>query len=153
LIAVIGDAMKKRSCAFLLGALAVALCASGQANSRNWQKGTLVESERSRVQEGSTKNTTTDGNVNNNGDKANYSGNSTTTTTANYETYQTYTIDSGQKIYVGREHLLFPWSKPASTTVGEPVKFAVEKGKLYVMGDDGKEHKTTLVKESLKTAQ
>lgn len=134
--------MKKRGSALVLVMLAVALCAGGQTKSRNWQKGTLVESEQSKVQEGSTRNTTTNGGAN-----------TTATTTPNYETYQTYTIDAGQKIYVAREHLLFSWSKPASATVGEPVKFAVEKGKLYLMGDDGKEHKTTLVKESLKTAQ
>lgn len=145
--------MRKSTYVFLCGALAVVLCASGWASSRNWQKGTLVESEQSKVQEGTTKHTTRDGNVKDNGSKTKYSGDSTTTTNANYETYQTYTIDAGQKTYVAREHLLFPWSKPAAATVGESLQFAVDKGKIYLMGEDGKEHKATLVKESLKTAQ
>lgn len=145
--------MRKNTVVFLCGALAVALCVSGWASPRNWQKGTLVESEQSKVQEGTTKHTTRDGNVKDNGSKTKYSGDSTTTTNANYETYQTYTIDAGQKTYVAREHLLFPWSKPAAAAVGESLQFAVDKGKIYLMGEDGKEHKARLVKESLKTSQ
>jgi hypothetical protein len=30
------------------------------------------------------------------------------------------------------------------------VKFAVEKGKIFIQDDDGKEHKATLVKTALK---
>ena len=136
-------------CGLLLIAAATTAVA---ANARNWQQGTLTETEQSKVKEGSTKNSNTDGTAKNRGNKTDYSQNTTTTTTDNYETYQTYTIQGEHKTYVAREHLLFPWSKPANVTVGEPVKFAVEKNKLYLLDEDGKEHKATVAKVSLNPA-
>lgn len=133
-------------CGLLLMAAAATAVA---ANARNWQPGTLTETEQSKVKEGSTKNSNTDGTVKNRGNKTDYSQNTTATTTDNYETYQTYTIQGEHKTYVAREHLLFPWSKPANVTVGESVKFAVEKNKLYLLDEDGKEHKATVAKVSL----
>jgi hypothetical protein len=127
-------------------------CAHAQTTSRTWQTGTLVETEKIQVPTGTTKNTTSDGAIKNKGNKQDYSVNSTSTTTQDYDTYQNYTIDDGKKIYVVRERLFFPWSKPADTTVGDQVKFAVEKGKVYLAGGDGKEHKASVVKVSLKTA-
>ena len=64
---------------------------------------------------------------------------STSTSTDNYETYQTYIIDAGNKIIIAKEHLLFPWSKPANVNVGEPVKYV------------GKEHKASVVSSSMKS--
>jgi hypothetical protein len=64
-----------------------------------------------------------------------------------------FTIQAEGKTYVARERLFFPWSKPALATVGEPVKFAVEKNNLFIMGDDGKQHKAGVVKVSMKAAQ
>jgi hypothetical protein len=137
----------------LCGLLFIAAAtAAAAANAHNWQQGTLTESEQAKVKEGSTKNSNTDGTAKNRGNKTDYSQNTTTTTTDNYETYQTYTIQGEHKTYVAREHLLFPWSKPANVTVGEPVKFAVEKNKLYLLDEDGKEHKATVTKVSLNPA-
>jgi hypothetical protein len=34
--------------------------------------------------------------------------------------------------------------------VGDTVKYAIDRGKLYIQDSDGKEHKATLVKPSLK---
>jgi len=56
----------------------------------------------------------------------------------------------GRRVYVAKEHLLFPWSKSANVTVGEAVKFFPEKNKIYILDDDGKEHKATIVKVSMK---
>ena len=138
---------------FVLCAIfSLANCAHTQNASRAWQTGTLVETEKTQVPSGTTKNTSSDGAIKNKGNKQDYSVNSTSTTTQDYDTYQNYTIDDGKKIYVVRERLLFPWSKPADTTVGDQLKFAVEKGKVYLAGDDGKEHKASVVKVSLKTA-
>lgn len=122
------------------------------AAARNWQSGTLIETEQSKVREGSTKHSNTEGTVKDRGNKTDYSENKTTTTTDDLETYQTYTIKGAEKTYLAREHLLFPWSKPANATVGGTVKFAVDKSKLYLLDDDGKEHKTTVMKVSLNTA-
>jgi hypothetical protein len=66
------------------------------AQSRNWQTGTLMETEQQKVLEGSTSNRSGGGD-----------GYSTTTKTDNYDTYQVFTISSGQMIYVAREHLFF----------------------------------------------
>ncbi|HKS72401.1 MAG TPA: hypothetical protein VJQ82_04340 [Terriglobales bacterium] len=117
---------------------------------RNWQTGTLTDTEQTREKEGSTKHTTSDGSVKNKGNKADYSQTTNSTESDNIEVYQNYTIESGNKIYVAREHLLFPWSKPANLTVGENVKFVVEKGKMVLLDDDGKEHKAAVVKTSMK---
>ena len=132
--------MKRRNLIFLGVMFTVAVWANAQ--NRNWQKGALLETEQTKVHEGSTRHTTSNGD--------NSSQTSTTTKTDNYDTYQVFTIDAGQKIYVSRQRLLFPWSKPALATVGEDVKFAVEKNNLYIMGEDGKQYKTGIVKVSMK---
>ena len=144
--------MKSKKLSAALG-LVVAASIVWAAAARNWQSGTLIESEQSKVREGSTKNSNTEGTAKNRGNKTDYSQNTTTTTTDNYEIYQTYSIKGEQKTYLAREHLLFPWSKPANVTVGEAVKFAVDKSKLYLLDEDGKEHKATITKTSLNTAQ
>ncbi len=138
---------------FLCGLVLVAVTtAAFAATTRKWESGTLTETEQSKVRKGSTKNSNTNGTAKDRGNKTDYSQNTTTTTSDNYETYQTYTIQGEHKTYVAREHLLFPWSKPANVTVGEPVKFAIEKGKLYLLDDDGKEHKAAVAKTSLNAA-
>ena len=38
-------------------------------------------------------------------------------------------------------------------TVNGPVKYAIEKRKLYVIDDDGKEHEMEIVKRTLKTSE
>jgi hypothetical protein len=126
--------MKFRIVAALFAVLALAIPATVRGGERQWQKGRLTDSGQSRVKEGSTTNSNTDGSIKQSGDKTKYSGNTTSTTNDNYETYQTYTIEGEKKIYIAREHLLFPWSKAANVTVGEEVKFAIEKGKLYIQG-------------------
>ena len=135
--------MKRSKSLFACMMLGMTIWASAQT--RNWQTGTLVETEQTKVRDGSTKNTIRD-----NSDSSRHS---TTTTTDNYDTYQVFTIDAGGKTYVARERLFFPWSKPALATVGEPVKFAVEKNNLYILGEDEKQHKAGIVKVSMKAAQ
>jgi hypothetical protein len=41
-------------------------------------------------------------------------------------------------------------SKPANLTVNEPITFAVEKRKLFVVDEDGKEHEMKIVKKALR---
>jgi hypothetical protein len=126
------------------------IVAVATAATRDWQSGTLTATERQKIREGSTTTSNTDGSAKDRGNKTDYSANTTTTKSDNYENYQIYTIESGKTIYVASEHLLFPWSKAANITLGKPVKFAVERDKLYILDDDGKEHKTTLTKTSIK---
>lgn len=138
-----------------LKTLALIFCLLGgtvalAADQHNWQTGTLTATERQKVKEGSTVTTNSDGSAKDRGNRTDYSQNSTTTKSDNYENYQVYTIQSGNTVYVASEHLLFPWSKPANVTVGKQAKFAVEKGSLYILDDDGKQHKATVVSTSLR---
>jgi hypothetical protein len=55
-------------------------------------------------------------------------------------------------VYVGSEHLLFPWSKAADIDLGHTVQFAVKGDKMFILDASGKQHKATVVKTSLKSA-
>jgi hypothetical protein len=135
--------------------LACVLCTAGivaAAPPRNWKSAVLTSMEQQKVNEGSTTTTNKDGQIKDKGNKTDYSSNSTTTSTDNIETYQMYTIESDKVVYVASEHLLFPWSKPANVNVGENIKYVVDKGKIIILDDDGKEHKATIVKTSMKPA-
>jgi hypothetical protein len=124
--------------------------AAHAADDPKWQSGTLTAMERQKVKEGSTTTRNTDASAKDRGNKTDYSANSTTTKSDNYENYQVYTIESGNTVYVGSEHLLFPWSKSADVELGHPVQFAVKRDKMYILDSSGKQHKATLVKTALK---
>jgi hypothetical protein len=120
------------------------------AATRQWQTGHLIDTEQEKVKDGSITHYNTGGQAKNrNNGKADYSENTTATTTDNIDTFEVYTIQAADKTYIAREKLLFPWSKPASVTVGAEVKFAVEGRKLIILGDDQKEHKASIVKTTL----
>jgi hypothetical protein len=137
-------------------ALALVICLLGavtvKADDLKWQHGTLTATERQKIKEGSTIHHNTDGSAKDRGNKTDYSSNTTTTKSDNYENYQIYTIESGNIVYVGSEHLLFPWSKPADIELGQPVQFAVKSGKMYILDSSGKQHKATVTKTALKSA-
>jgi hypothetical protein len=130
-------------CLFGLVTLAV-------ADDHNWQTGTLTATEKQRVPSGSTVTSNTDGSAKDHGNNTDYSQNTTTTKSKDYDTYQLFTIESGNTVYVASEHLFFPWSKPANLTVGKPVKFAVENDSMYILDSSDKQHKLTVVKTSMK---
>ena len=126
--------------------LALALCTWGADISREWKSGTLFEMEKEQVRTGSTKRTNRDATVKNKGRKGEYSESTTSTETDDYDTFQVYTIQGETRTYIARERLLFPWSKPANVSVGEKVKFVVQKNTLYLLDDDGKQHKAGVSK-------
>jgi hypothetical protein len=133
----------------------LAVCLLGALTARaaddfKWQNGTLTAMERQKVKEGSTTHRNTDASAKDRGNKTDYSANSTTTKSDNYENYQVYTIESGNTVYVGSEHLLFPWSKAADVELGHAVQFAVKRDKIYILDSSGKQHKATLIKTALK---
>ena len=135
-------------CTFAAMLAANPVCAQ---NSRDWQTGKLLEMEQTKVPEGTTKTTNTDTSAKKKSDdKTDYSQTSTTTTSDNYETYQIYTVQGNGKIYVAKEHLLFPWSKPANVEVGENIEFAVQKNTMYILDSDKKQHKASITKVSAK---
>jgi hypothetical protein len=132
---------------FLLSMPAIGTADSG------WQTGKLLDSEQSKVLEGSTETKHSDGSAKPRGDKVKYESNTTTTKTENYETYQTYTVEGDKYVYVAREHLLFPWSKPADLAVNGPVKYMVSGNKLVILDDSGKQHKAGILKKTLKDSK
>ncbi len=140
--------MKANWIAAITALLIGAGCSFAAASPHQWKSGTLLESEKQQVLEGSTETSNTDGTIKdrNNGKNADYSENSTTTRTDNYDNFQVYTIQGEKKTYIARERLLFPWSKPANITVGGAVKYSVHKNTLYLLDDDGKQHKAGISK-------
>jgi hypothetical protein len=143
-----------RPASFTAGSLllAMAFCTWAADNSREWKSGTVLETEKQQVPTGSTKTTNSDGTIKDKGKKADYSQTTTSTTTENYDTFQVYTIQGDSKTYIARERLLFPWSKPANVSVGENVKYVVQKNTLYLLDDDGKQHKAGISKVSMNQA-
>jgi hypothetical protein len=120
------------------------------AADRQWQTGKLLDTEQEKIKDGSFTHYNTDGRAKNkNNGKTDYSENTTATTTDNIDTFEVYTIQAADKTYIAREKLLFPWSKPASVTVGADIKFVIDGRKLIILGDDQKEHKASIVKTSL----
>lgn len=135
--------------------LAIVICLlatvpAARADDHKWQTGTLTATEKQQVPTGSTVTSSTDASGKSSGDSTKYSGTSTKTKTDNYDTYQVYTVESGNTIYVARERLLFPWSKPAKLSLGKEVKFAVEGDSMYILDGTEKQHKATIIKSSLK---
>jgi hypothetical protein len=120
---------------------------------RNWQTGTLVETEKVQVPTGSTTNSNSDIDAKRKGDKTEFSRNTNSTTTTEYDNFQVYTIKADGKTVVAREKLLFPWSKPADVAVGAPIKYVIQKNTVYLMGDDGKQHKAGISKVSMDSGQ
>lgn len=84
------------------------------------------------------------------GNYGTYHGSTSTSQTAIYRVYETFIIEGETYTYVAQERLRWRWSKPANLTVNGPVRYAVEKRKLYVIDDDGKEHEMEVVKRILR---
>lgn len=136
-------------------ALLICLCGTmvAKAQDLKWKHGILTATERQKVKEGSTTTHNTDATAKDRGKKTDFSSNTTTHKTDNYDDYQVYTIESGNVVYVASEQLLFPWSKPADIELGDPVQFAVKSGKMYILDSSGKQHKATVTKTALKSSQ
>jgi hypothetical protein len=123
------------------------------ATARDWQSGTLLEVEQEKVPSGTVSHSNAKVTAKDKGDKTQYSGNKTTTTTQDYDTFEIYTVEGGGKVYTAKEQLLFPWSKPANITVGEKMKYVIDKHRMYLLDDDGKEHKAKITKVKMKSAE
>lgn len=137
------SSVKQRT--FILLCLLLGVAVWAKAQNRTWQTGTLSKIVHMKVREGSTETATIAGYLNDNRDSFSPANIPSTSTTPDFETYQEFTIEAGQRIYVVRQDLFHRWSKPALRTVGEHVRFAVEQNVLYLIGEDGKQHKTALV--------
>jgi hypothetical protein len=136
--------------AFVFFALALALASAVVAGEkqRDWQMGKVLDTQRQRYFAGTVGGGSTNGTVNT--DTGTYHGQSDDSSTAIYRVYETFVIEGDQYVYLAQEHLRWRWSKAANVTVNGPVKYAVEKRKLYVMDEDRKEHEMEIVKKTLR---
>ncbi len=64
---------------------------------------------------------------------------------------QVCAIETADAYYFARRPFGFRGRDAVSVSVDKPVRFAVDKSTVYVIGDDGKEHKFELVKKIQKT--
>ena len=117
---------------------------------RDWQTGKVLDSQRSRYFAGTVGNANATGTAQANGNYGTYQGNTNTTQTAVYHTYENFVIEGDTLVYLAQERLRWKWSKPANLTVNGPVKFAIERRKLFVIDEDGKEHEMEIVKKVLR---
>ena len=137
----------------LLLALLLSTAAIAAEKQRDWQTGKVLDSQRSSYFAGTVGSANTTGTAQANGSYGTYQGNTTSSQRAVYRTYETFVIESDTYVYLAQERLRWKWSKPANLTVNGPVKFAIEKRKLFVMDEDGKEHEMEIVKKVLKEAK
>jgi hypothetical protein len=61
-----------------------------------------------------------------------------------------YAIDSGDMIYTIKRTLTSRHDKQLKVTINAPVKFAIEKDDVYLLDEEGKEHKLPLESKRLK---
>ncbi len=132
--------------------LTLGLATAGE-KAREWQTGKVLDSDRASYYAGTVGSSNTTGNaqVYSSGNGS-YEGTTTTSHRAVYRVYETFVIEGDTRTYVGEQRLRWRWSKPAILTVNGPVKFAVEKRKLFVIDDEGKECEMAIVKQILKTS-
>jgi hypothetical protein len=113
---------------FLLFVLATLALAAPKE--RAWQTGKVLDSQRQRYFAGTVGNSNTNGAVDSSG---NYHGNSSGGETAVYRVVEDFVIEGDQYVYLAQERLRWRWSRAANVTVNGPIKYAVEKRKLYVI--------------------
>src|SRR5690348_16998437 len=115
-------------CAAILTLLLSVLALAASDKKREWQEGKLIEVSNEPYTYGSVVNGT--GGI-------------------HQGEYITYRIDDGRYIYTAK-HSHRRHDKGLSVTVNDKIKFAIEKEKVYILDEDGKEHELKFVKKTLK---
>ena len=125
------------------GILVLAILLAGTAFAqpkRDWQDGTWRDSERIASLAGVVANGSVVGNS------------ATATAVPVHRVYQEFVIETPDRFLFAEQRLRFRWSKAVPMTVNASVKYALEKDKIYVVGEDGKEYELSVTKKVLKTA-
>jgi hypothetical protein len=86
------------------------------------------------------------------GTSGTYSGSASSHHIAHYGFDDTYVIDSEKYVYVVMRMRKNRHSRMAHLIVNAPLRFAAEKGSLFVVDEDGREFKMRIVKETMKAA-
>jgi len=132
--------------------LTVALTVASQAaeKARNWHTGKVIDSQSNRYIAGTVGNAnTTPGMGEPGGPFATFPKTTNSSQRAVYRVNVTFTIEAEQYVYEAQERVRKS-SRAANLTVNGPVKYAIEKRKLFVIDEDGKEHEMELVKKILR---
>jgi hypothetical protein len=108
------------------------------AASHLWQEGTWRDTNRLSSVSGALSNGTING------------GNVSGATMVTHRVYQQFVIETETHLYVAQQRLRWRWSKPVPMTVNAPMKYAIEKDSIYVIGEDKKEYELDIVKKILK---
>lgn len=115
---------------------------------RSWQEGTLLDLKVSKDLIRYDYTNTTTANTNRNYTNANtFSSGSAQPV---YRTYVTVRIDDDDRFYIAQQDLRFPWSKAPNLVINGPVRFTLDRGKLIVLDNDGKEHGMKVMQQVLK---
>lgn len=142
--------MHRRRVMAVAVSLVLAPVLSAGEEDRVWQMGKVLDTDVNREYAGTIGDVSTQGEARASGNRATYEEKSDTSETPVYRTYNTVIIEGATHGYVARQRKRFGWSKLANLTVNGPVKFTIEKRNLYLIDDDGKEHKLEIVKQVLK---
>ena len=142
--------------------LGSSLSAGAKDKNITWNTGKVLDTQRNRYFAGTFNSSNQSGNVQVNGTSNTYgnttnssatgaySGYSSGSSTAIYRVFEDYVIDGGTEVFLVEERLRWRWSQPAHLTVNGSVKFYVKGRKLHILDDDGKEHTTEIMKQTLK---
>jgi hypothetical protein len=145
---------------------------AGHPADHQWLKGKIIDQNRARylamIEHSGRSSATTNGSVTGTGQSAtigestttningSYSGTSSTDYSGLdmplYRVYENLTIEGDDMVYVTQERIRWRWSKAAQVTVNGEVKYYVDKRKLHVLDDGGKEHVIQIVKQIRKDA-
>ncbi len=134
-------------------ALAVALSLSAVEKKRDWQQGKLLDSERESVYLGSTTTSSGGGSRSGGYSLPNYGGTVNSSSSAEYGVRVAYVIETEKYVYVANRLMKRRRSKEPRLIVNAPVTFAVEKQKVFVKDEDGREFEAQLVKQVLRQAR
>jgi|SRR5579885_2547991 uncharacterized protein YxeA len=119
----------KFRCLLAVIALLSCVCLAEKIQASDWKAGTLIEQ---RSEDGS-----------------NVAGTNGNVQTYHYtNTY--YKIDGGDMIYVAVRNIHLRWDKLLKLTVNAPIKYCVKGDSVYVLDEEGKEHKLSLDQKILK---
>src|ERR1019366_3759012 len=133
---------------------------SGHSADHQWLTGKIIDQNRARylamIEHSGRSSTTANGSVTATGQSTtigdntttningSYSGTSSTDYSGSdmplYRVYENLTIEGDDMVYVTQERIRWRWSKAAQVTVNGEVKYYVDKRKLHVLDDSGKEH-------------
>ncbi len=133
-------------CLLLCLVLGVAMA----AKDRNWETGKVLDANHSRYLAGMVGSSQTIGNAQIYGNSGSYNESTSGARHAIYRTTETILIEGTEYAYFAEEAHRSRWKKNALLTVNAPVKFAIEKRKLYVIDDEGKEHEMEITKRVLR---